>query len=376
MQKARIGLIQLFFLMALFQSGSAVIVGVGINARQDAWIAILLGMAAGMLLFLIYAYLFSQYPELPLSKYAEKILGSFLGKFVGFLYALYFCYIGARVLRDFADLVIIELIPETPMFVISLLMILVVIYGCYAGFEVIARSSEIFFPIVFVIALAFAIFVLVGDLPDVKHLQPVLEDGWTNVFSVVFPLLITFPFGELIAFTALLPYVSQYKNNIVIKVGLGAILFTGLFLSLLMSLIIAVMTPEITQYSAFPLLDVVEKINIRDFIQRIDPVAVVILHVGGFFKIVIFAYAAIVSLSTVFNTEEKKGWVTYTVAGMIYIPSLIIADNTIEHFQVGLEWVPYYLHIPFQIIIPLLLAVIVVMKNFFSRKKSNQSASS
>ena len=48
MEKAKISATQLFVLVVLFEMGSAILVGIASDAKQDAWIAILLGLAGGI----------------------------------------------------------------------------------------------------------------------------------------------------------------------------------------------------------------------------------------------------------------------------------------------------------------------------------------
>ena len=97
---------QLFCLMYLFELGSAIVVGLGLQAKQDAWLAILLGMVGGLCLFQIYHYLYLQFPNQQLTSYITTILGKFIGLPISIIYCLYFLYIAARVLRDFGDLLI------------------------------------------------------------------------------------------------------------------------------------------------------------------------------------------------------------------------------------------------------------------------------
>ena len=64
MEKARISAIQLFVLMVLFQMGSALLVPLAMDAKQDAWLAILLGMIVSFVLFLAYHKIYWYYPNL------------------------------------------------------------------------------------------------------------------------------------------------------------------------------------------------------------------------------------------------------------------------------------------------------------------------
>ncbi|MED1471752.1 GerAB/ArcD/ProY family transporter, partial [Bacillus salipaludis] len=58
MDKIKISASQLFVLVFLFEMGSSILFGLGANAKQDAWIAILLGLAGGLIVFFIHNRLF------------------------------------------------------------------------------------------------------------------------------------------------------------------------------------------------------------------------------------------------------------------------------------------------------------------------------
>lgn len=51
MEKARISASQLFILMVLFELGTSLLLPVAIQANQDAWLSILLGMLGSLILF-------------------------------------------------------------------------------------------------------------------------------------------------------------------------------------------------------------------------------------------------------------------------------------------------------------------------------------
>lgn len=366
MEKEKISKRQLFSLMVLFEIGSAIVVGLGMKAKQDAWLAILLGMIGGLALFLIYGYLFQCYSNMPLTIYIEKIMGKYIGKVVALAYNLYFIYIAARVLRDFGELTKTTILHETPLVAINFLFVLIVGYGCYLGIEVLARTGEIFFIIIMILGILFTALVFISGLPKVNNLLPVLENGWGPVLSTTFPLTLSFPFGEMIVFTMLLPYLNQPKKAI--RTGLLAILLSGLILSWIIAINISVLGVFNVEQATFPLSKTIEKISIGDFIQRLDAMGVVMLVVGGFFKCGIFFYAALIGLADLFKV--KKYQTLIIPCGIILvISSLYIADNYVKHIEIGLEKVPIYLHIPFQIIIPIILAFITVTKKRFFNLK-------
>lgn len=355
--------------MILFEIGSAVVVGVGMKAKQDAWIAILLGMLSGMILFLVYGYLYRSYPGAPLTSYLQEILGRWLGGSLAFFYILYFLYIASRVFRDFTELLIIAALHDTPMLAINLLMIFIIMYGVYLGIEVLGRASEIFIVSVVALGALGMVFIFASNVFIIENLQPVLENGWNPVLTTAFPLTFTFPFGEMIVFTMLLPFLNHPKLGT--KVGLLSILISGLMITFTIAVNIGVLGATSAAQSTFPLLETVGKVNVGNFIQRIDPVVIVILIIGGFFKIVIFVYAAVVGVVDLFHIKKPQS-VLIPVGAAVLITSITIASNFVEHIEIGLEKVPYYLHLPFQAGIPLLLLIVtIIRKNVMRQKSSN-----
>lgn len=57
MENAKISPHQLFSLIVLLELGTALIVPLGVEAKQDAWLAELLGLTGGIVLLLQYYYL-------------------------------------------------------------------------------------------------------------------------------------------------------------------------------------------------------------------------------------------------------------------------------------------------------------------------------
>lgn len=346
---------QLFVLMFLFELGSAVVIGPATEAKQDAWIAILLGMIFGMLLFILYFYLYFKNGKLPLTSLLKNLLGKYFG------------YMASVVLRDFGELITLTILRETPLAVVNFLILLVVFYGIYLGVESIARTSEILFFIFILLEVIFFILVFASGLPDGKHLLPILENGWRPILNTVFPEALVFPFGETIAFTMLF---SNLKNpELTIKWGLFSIIFSGIFLSATMAVNISVLGVYKASNVNFPLLSTLEKVNIGQFVTRFDSVAILILIITGFVKITLYAYATISGLRDLFKLKVYKKIIT-PVYIAISISSLVIASNYTEHIKIGLDIIPKNINVPVQIVIPIFLGLITF---FNSKRKAKHS---
>ncbi|MCM3655551.1 GerAB/ArcD/ProY family transporter, partial [Metabacillus litoralis] len=258
------------------------------------WLAILLGMFGGLILFFIYYFLFRQYPNLPLTGYARKIFGKYVGWIIGLLYVVFLLYDAARDLRDFGDLLLASTMPDTPLLALNILMVLAICYVLYLGIEVLARTAEVFVVILIFIGFIGNLLVYFSGNVDIHNLQPFLENGWKPIGTTAFPLTTFFPFGEMIVFTMLLPYLN--RPELAKKGWLSSVILSGLILSYTTSLNIAVLGVEEVERSTFPLLLTIGKVNLFDFIQRMDVLVVFTLLINMFFKIAILFYGAVIGI--------------------------------------------------------------------------------
>ncbi|RSL32345.1 spore gernimation protein KB [Salibacterium salarium] len=366
MEKAKINTTQLFVLIFLFEMGSALLIPLGLDAKQDAWLAILLGMIGGLFLFLVYYGLYRYYPDILPTEYMQKLMGKFIGRILAFLYLAYFLYIASRVLRDFGEMLVTFAYTETPLFIINALLLLTVIYTVHKGIEVLARTGELLFVLLYVLAAIGFILVIVSGLIDINQLKPFLGDGIAPVLKAVFSETWYIPFGEVIAFIMILPYVNKPKKIKI--VGLSALALSGVNLVVTTAINIAVLGVDITSRSQFPLLATIQSIQLAEFLERLDVFFMVTLISGGFLKVSIYFYAAVIGLSDLFKVKETSKLV-YPMGIIVLMLSIIIADSYPEHIREGLMVVPLYMHLPFQVIIPVLLLLIAVLKNKKKTKK-------
>jgi spore germination protein KB len=363
MEKAKISATQLFVLVVLFEMGSAILVGIASDAKQDAWIAVMLGLVGGLMIFLVYHRLYVYYPDLPLTSYVQKITGKWLGRFIGLLYIVYFMYLASRVLRDFGELLSTTIYNNTPLFVINTLMIITIIYAVHKGFEVIARVGELYFGVVYITAILGMLLIVFSGLIHLGNLKPILENGLKPVMKTFLTQTINFPFGEMVVFTMLLPFLRDKKKAKI--VCLSGMILSGINITITVVVNISVLGVALFQRSTFPLLTTVGRIQIADFIERLDVLFMLYLIIGGFFKIAIYYYAAVAGAADIFqfSNQRKLG---FPMGIIVLFASITIASNYSEHIKEGLVVVPLYLHWPFQIIIPSMLLILAFFRN---RKK-------
>ncbi|WP_409509431.1 spore germination protein [Bacillus spizizenii] len=369
MEKAKISIRQLFVMVIIFELGSSLLITPGSMAGRDAWIAVLLGCAAGLFLYYLYQGIYQCYPESSPKEYMDDMLGTKLSWLFSFLYILYFAYIAARVLRDFGEMLLTFAYHDTPILIVNALLIIVSIYAVRKGIEVLARAAELLFGAMYLLGALGLVLIIVSGSIDTQNLKPVLEDGIVPVIHSVFTQTMYVPFGEVVLFVMIFPNLNDRKD--VKKVGMAAIAISGLVVALTVAINISVLDVDLTLRSQFPLLSTIQTIKVEEFLDRLDVFFMLVLIIGGFFKVSLYLYAVVVGASTLFK-EKNPSQLAYPMGLGILILSITIATNFSEHLNEGLKVVPLYIHLPFQLLFPLFLFIIAVWKKK-RREKSKGS---
>lgn len=352
--KIKISRHQLFTLMFIFEIGSTTLFALGIKAKQDAWIVILFSLIIGLGLIWIYTELQKNFPEKNYAEIIISILGKPLGTPLALLYALYWLWPAARNLREFGELINISLLQSTPLFIILLTFVLTSLYFLVLGVEVLGRTSEVTLPIVVVFLLSVFVMIYISGQVDFYNLKPILADGIIPVIKAAFPNVAMFPFGEIFIFSMYWHYVNQ--NQLVRRTTILVAIFSGLLLSLTLLFHISVLGVEYTSISIIPLLEVIKLINIGDIITNIDALGVIIMFLGGFYKMSLFFYGVTLIIATIFNIKNFKLLLSITGIILLWV-SIIFEPSYIYH-----RWMtPFdtnYFYIVFLNIIPTLLLLI------------------
>jgi spore germination protein KB len=319
-----------------------------IQAKQDAWIAVLVGTVLSYVLLAAYLKLGSLYPSRTIVQSSTSILGKPAGYAMGFLYLLYFFLITAGLIRQLGDMLLALLIPDTPIQMVHGLMILLVVYTLYCGLESFARAAEIFIPWVLLLTTLLLLFLL----PNIKleHLLPIMEFGVSPVAKATFTML-GIPYLDLIIFLMLLPYVSDPQN--VRRTAFTALTLGGGIVLLVTMYSILVLGAETSSRMMYPMYLLAQKVNVANFIQRIEVMIGAIWFISMFFKITVCFFATAVSTAQLFGLRDYLS-ILYPLALMLGVTSLIMSPNSIHFLRFLSEiWTPSV--VSYGILLPLLL---------------------
>ena len=189
------------------------LIGVGKDAKQDAWIAILLTTLIGIGLMYFYYSFNRLLPNKNLFESHGVLFYKANHHFLSLGYIIYFLYTTTRVIRTFGEMITSAILPNTPIEVITFSIMLVIAYIIYLGLEVLARIAEIFTPYIVIFLTLILIFLLTSGEIELHNIEPVLGDGIKPVLKAMFPSLVVFPFGELVVFTIILTSVTRIEKK-------------------------------------------------------------------------------------------------------------------------------------------------------------------
>lgn len=358
----RISKWQLYCLMMLFEIGSTTVFALGIEAKQDAWLAILLAMLIGFVLIWVYTEIQKHYPDKNLADILITILGKWLAIPFVLLYALEFFWISTLNFREFGELISMVLLPNISLSIILGVFMITVLYILWLGNEVLARMGEIMLPLLSVCIFLVFILIISSGQVDLTRLQPVLGNGIKPVIKAAFPSVVNFPFGEMVVFLMFWHYVDDKKS--IRKISFFVTLTIGLLLSSLLILMITVLDVEYAANSTIPLYEVVKLVNISDIITNLDAFVTILLFIGGFFKMTIHFYGGLLAVKSLIKNNNEK-WMLIIFGILLTWFSIVFFPNLIFHRWVGLEISISYFYSAFtvmEIVFPVLILVFILLK--------------
>lgn len=348
---------QMLILMFHFLLGNAVIINMDNQYDRNTWIVQMIAMAIGIVLFRMYTYTAEMFPGQMLTTYARQLIGKTGGTVIGILYIVFFLYLSSRNLRDETELVRVSILEKTPSLVVAFLMVICTIYVLWLGFEVLARTGQVFIAvIILVMILGNTLLVLSGSI-HLEELMPIMSQGVKPVLMSAIRERLAFPYGEMICFMMFVPCVKRPSQ--LIKAGYVSILAGGIVLVEVAILNVTVLGTSITERSIFPLLSTFANVQLSEYVQRPDVIVLMSIIIGDFFKVALFFYAVVVGISDVFGLPYRKALIPCGILVLLW--SQIGATSLSEHFEFG-RLSLIYIHPLFVYVFPCLFFLMALLR--------------
>lgn len=339
----------------LFQLGSSPLFLLAKAAHRDAWLSVLVGWLTGLALLLAVTLpMYRLEPGKNLIGMLQAYWGKWIGGAFGFAYAIYFLYQSVRNVREFGDWTLAYLLPQTPLAIVAMVLMLVSAFAVSQGIEVFFRLAELICPaIILMYAVLFSLLAF-SHLFRPEHLQPMLEHGLKPVIEAALPEVVSFPFGEMVLF--LLFWTHSNRARSTSRTTIAAFAGAGLLILTANVLLIGVLGP-LAEISVIPLIEAGSLFKIA---ERLDPIVLLLLFTCVFMKQTAYFLGAVLSLSQLTGWRSRSFLLPAGAA--IYIGALSFRSY-MEQVRVGFRYNLVY-HFPiFEIAIPVALLAVMLIRS-------------
>lgn len=358
-EEGRISLAQFATLLTAYLIGRSTLIMPVEIARQDGWLAILLGGLCAAGVFLLWLALGLRFQGLSPVDYTRRVLGNFFGIPVVVLYLWFFLHVGAGVARNFGELYATAIMPKTPIVVFIGMLAFLTALTVRGGLEVITRLAELLLPwlVLSVVGLNILTFATPG-LMHWEYLEPILGSGWLNVLRGTL-LSFIFPYGEAVVFLIILPFLTQPDRTR--PYALGSLGFVTLLLALTHLRNLAVLGPVEIARLNLPSLAAIKLINLGEFLQRLDALAVFIWTFGTFLKTAVLQYTVCLGSAELLGLKDYRP-LAFPVTLLMTSLAIIIYENFAQMRSVYSTIYPFYA-LPFTLLLPALTYLAAVVRD-------------
>lgn len=343
------------FMIVLFILNGSLMLPTAIEAKKDLWIAILVSLAFSIPIIFIYSKLLSTFPGKDLFDILEYTFGKYFGKLFSIAYIWFAFHLASIILRDFGEYFRSAALPETPIIIMLIGPTILCIWIVKEGVEVFGRLASLLVVIIFII-IFFLAALLIPEI-NLYNIRPILADGIKPVVKGAYSTF-TFPFAETILFTMVLSSLKNKKGYF--KVYLIGLLIGGLILFSTSFIEISVLGIHWYSILYFTGYEILTRIDIGEIFKRVEIIGGLVFSVVTFIKLSICFFGATKGIAKLFNYKDYRFIVT-PMALLLLNSSILIYDSIMELVEWSSEIYPYYA-IPFQIIIPITIFIILKIK--------------
>ncbi|NOU75615.1 GerAB/ArcD/ProY family transporter [Paenibacillus sp. LMG 31458] len=317
---------QLMIIVILYAIGTAILVipaSVAADAKQDAWMPQIVSIAMGVVLVWLYVFISKKFPQCSIFEINDKVFGKWLGKFITLSLALITLILSSEVVFYVGHFMVTQIMPETPIQSIHIIFMLIVIMGAKLGIVVMLRTAEIFFPW---IVLLFILFMVI-NIPNME-LNNLLPIGETTTLPVVRSAVRITSYTYISLFITIGPIIHQVTSmQRAKKAYLIGVIVSGIMMLLLIVSSVLVLGADNTAMQVYPSYALAQRINVANFLQRIEVIAAFLWLVSIYFKLSMFFHTTIRGIAHVFHFRDYK-MLCFPLGLIVTVLSLVVYPNT------------------------------------------------
>ncbi|WP_181349320.1 GerAB/ArcD/ProY family transporter [Thalassobacillus sp. CUG 92003] len=307
----------LFFIVHTMQVGAG-LMGVPriifLEAKQNAWISILIsGLFIHIVIWVMIVTL-RQFENMDLIDIQKEVFGVWISRLLGTIYVVYLTIVLLSILKNYIEVVQVFIFPDLPVYIPSLLLIILVVYANLGGFRVVAGVSFVFFIGTF--WLTFMLFKPI-TLMDWNHFTPIDSVGALEILKGAYKTTYSLLGLEILYFAY--PYIRN-KKDIALPVH------GGVFLAVLLTLYVTVVSIgyfsptqlEQTVWASLAMFKIVQ----FSIIERFDFIGVSMWMMVILPNLIAFTWLIITAIKKMYHIPKKSS--LYVLGIVLFILSISI----------------------------------------------------
>ncbi len=323
-------------------------------AKNNAYLSIILALILSIIPLFIYYKLQNINPK---KNIIETINDNFkLGKFINIILILFILFFGSLVLWNIINFIRSLFLYQTPLFFISLIVIIPVIILAQKGIQTISRSSVIYF-IINIFLFLLAVFSLSGEI-KLDYLMPM---EITTFKEILHASLICIAYTCLPMFLLLIVPKNNITSNKKLTKSLSImyiISYTSLFIVIFYCT--TVLGSNMSELYQYPEYHILKTISIGNFFRRVEGVIVLQWLFDGILLLSFIIYFAITALKNIKIIKKKE--LSSIICSLIifYLANYIFNNNTqAKEYLLTTQPIINYI---FLLIIPTIILIILLIK--------------
>ncbi|SEN21646.1 spore germination protein [Mesobacillus persicus] len=269
-------------------------------------------------------------------------------------FGILFITAAIRDLRALIDFVATVLLPTTPIDVMSILAGFIVIYMAAAGLEVIARVTVIQFITLAAVIIALP-FMLMNGM-ELGNFQPIMDVDLLPGLAKSSFLLLSWA-GEAIFILILIQNLDDVAGAK--KATVRGIVVAMCLFALVVAVEVAVLGVDIVSVSSYPSLQMIQQINLTDFLDRLDLVIVTIWIPCFIAKIALDVY--LVNRCLTSGKKQPNNIIIIPLGIALAHLSVLLFRNNTEHIEFS-----FYTWAVWGLALELLIGIIFIIRRKIS----------
>lgn len=327
---------QAISVIALFVLGTAMITGIGKDAGENAWIALILATLIALPFQLMYARMLANFPGKHILEITDMVFGKVISKIIGVFFLWNAIFVGAHLIKLFEDFIFIVDLNLTPEMIIMTLITIFLIQILKSGIQVYARWSELYLYLTIITFVFITTFLT--PIKQLTNVVPVMYDGFKPLISGSMSIL-AFPMTQTFVFLLLFNNFSKKKSYYKVFT-FGTLL--GFLLLLVMTVdTLLVIGKDAYASSMFPPYMTLRRLHIGTFFQRFEMLLLLVFIYVGFIKIAAVYFSALVSFQHIFSLKSFKPFVIPISLLLAILGYLTFYDFLSFHPFLKEVYVPY-----------------------------------